>query len=100
MSKLSRKIQFARDRGIHVFDARGKVSPVRSGSHYVLRFPKGFNPRDTNRWWTVMINGDFYPVTGYTHRQAVNTAYALALEHAAQSTQEYYGHKQILKIVR
>lgn len=97
MSKLQRKIQFAKQRGIRVanlktpLNMKEKVIRHHKGFkfassrplHHVYRIRSGYDPKVTGNWWAVMIDGSIYPTVGYTKREAVAVAYALAKEHAS-----------------
>lgn len=75
MSEVQRKIQFARKRGVFVFRWPAFYKQAWDGV-YIYR--RAFN-REEKGPWAVYVDGEWAPRVGYTKRDAVNLAYAIAV---------------------
>ena len=97
MSKVSQKIQRARERGVYVFhwvkfvDTGGWIISVhgkkyhKQRSHVYVTQLTVANPEGTGQY-AVYVEGEDYPRTGLTKRQAVNLAYAISVAKSPQLT--------------
>lgn len=89
MSKVNRKIQRARERGVYVFHwnkfmgtCGWIVSPYGKKYHeqrahlHITQLTLD-NPRGTGQY-AIYVEGEVYPMTGLTKRQAANLAFAIS----------------------
>lgn len=97
MSRVQQKIQSARERGVYVFhwakfvDTGGWIISVhgkkyhKQRSHVYVSQLTVDNPEGTGQY-AVYVEGEAYPRTGMTKRQAANLAYAISVAKSPQLT--------------
>lgn len=75
MSKVQRKIQFARDRGVYVFRWPAFYERAKRGifTYRLRKFGESFGE------WAVYSDGEWSPRVGFSKREAANLAYAIAI---------------------
>jgi hypothetical protein len=75
VSKLKRKVQFARERGVHVFRWSSYAGRQPEDTVWAGDVGNGKLQKD----WAIYAEGEWYPRVGLTKREAVNLAYAISI---------------------
>lgn len=81
MSRLQQKVQFARQKGLHVFNYKKlRQRRLRGFVRQHLNRVYIAHGDDSKGDWAVMAENRWYPIVGLSYRQAVALAYSHAIK--------------------